>query len=73
VRPRKPMRDLAQALAHVSDVADAARETEAKLASKRHELTEALRVARDLGATLEQLGDAAGVSRQRAAQILDRE
>lgn len=71
MRPREPMRDLAAALTRVSDSAEAVRQAERDLEERRRELREALRQGRALGLTLAQLGKAAGVSRQRVAQLLD--
>jgi len=64
------VRDLAEALSQVADAAERVRAAEAELEDARRQLLCALKLARERGATLRQAGDAAGLSRQRVAQLL---
>jgi DNA-binding phage protein len=62
-------------LDHVNALAHKMRETDlipSPMDRLRVELVAAMREARDAGATLEQIAQAAGVSRQRVYQLLNR-
>jgi hypothetical protein len=67
------MPEVAAKLAAVSEAAHAVREADANAERARRGLQEALRTARKAGASLELLGQLAGLSRQRVAQIIERD
>jgi hypothetical protein len=67
---RSPVPDLVNALAEVQAAAEGTRTAEAELERRRGRLVKAAETARLAGATLSQIGDVAGYSRQRISQML---
>jgi DNA-directed RNA polymerase sigma subunit (sigma70/sigma32) len=69
-RSRKPpVPDLVTALQEVQAAVEQIHKTEDALEESRARLRTAVRSARTAGATLDQIGRIAGISRQRVAQI----
>jgi hypothetical protein len=65
------MPEIAEKLAVVSEAAQAVRAADANAEQARRDLRRALTTARKAGASLELLGQLAGLSRQRVAQIIE--